>query len=242
MNKFLLILTIVSGGLVFAEKLFKKKYSKTISTITFIVFITSSILVFVGEIDKEKSISEFQKQILDKNEEISKLNNEVSNILKEYGSFCYVEISNLNNKSGHLSGFLTIFHKGNYPIDNINIHISDSYKKPPKNYTLEEVIKGDIIFNINSLSPNSSELKGRINFEDHDSLKFSISINSQYGEYHEILEYKKVGEEWASALKVSKFNKKEGKEGRESWDTVLEKIDTLFPLSKEEKINWDSSF
>lgn len=196
------------------------------ATLIFIGALISATGAIWASIEQSKS----EKALREKSDEIAELNKEISKSITGGDSFVYISPSHLTGSDFPES--LMIVHQGKHPIYDLSIRVVDvddfnaELAKPEGHKNLLNVGVNSVVGNI---SPNTAAFSG-ISMKEKENTKLTIQFNARNGHFSEVVHIRKVGDQYKTALKVSKFG--------ESSDQIFEKVDEGFPLNDRGEVEW----
>lgn len=211
------------------------KESKWQRGVIFIGVMICAIGVFWASIEQSKS----ERKIVEKSEEIARLNEKITGSITGGNSFAYVLFLSINMELN--SSLLSVVQKGDYPLYDISIRIVDVDKfslfknqEGPLDYN--KISKAEKVLNIGNLGSGHSTILAPWKFPNKNSVNYNIFIGARNGLITELVRMKRVNGVWKTAYKVIRqiFEK----DMKVEVETLLEKIDPDFPTNIHGEVDW----
>jgi len=174
-------------------------------------------------------------ELTTRNDKIQELNNFILSSITGGDSFCYLDIIPLRETKDKAR--LVVRHKGQYPLYDLNIIISDYDKldfdkiDTAKSDDWPELFaSAETRLNFGTFLPNASKLVAPISFTGKTNLKFNIWASARNGGTDQTLRMKLIDKKWVKASRVTKS----------SANTVIyENIDQDYPRDPKGNVRWD---
>ena len=215
----------------------KPKLDRTIvvaKTIVVVGVVISAIGVFWASQQQDS----FNLKLLNKSEEIARLNQELANSVIGGDSFCYLTVPNLDSVTTY--GLVFAIHQGEHNLYDVEARIVDldKWDQLEGNLTFTKVDQTETNISIGNLVshywPDYRKLC-RITFDNGNTRRFNIFFSARNGFWRQSLRFKKIHGKWVYATKVYRDEKVEGKvEGK----VIYEKVDDEFPRTAEGNVEW----
>ena len=201
-----------------------------------------AILIFIGALisatgaiwaARQQIASE--RELKQKNEEITELSKQISYSITGGDSFCYLAFQLPENCSNN-NAMAVIVHKGEYPLYDVGIRIVDlakfaRYVKGKEKLSFEDTQKAEKSIKIGNISPSQATFLGKWSLPQANDANYNVFISARNGFFTELIRIKCIDDKWVSAYKVDTGPGKETK-------LLYEKIHEDFPKNKEGKIDW----
>jgi len=161
---------------------------------------------------------------------IAELNAELRSFITGGDSFAYMTVTVLKSPT------LMLVHQGKYPLYDLNVRIVDlaKYEKMEKQgVSFLERMKEDAHMNFGNLAPNHVRILQPLGING-ETLKWNLFFDARSGFFSEMLRVRRIGNEWKTAMKVTRSNLTSGET-----KTLFEKIDLGYPLSKDGQVEWE---
>lgn len=176
------------------------------------------VISAIGALWSSQQQAHFEHELREKSEEIAALNKTTMNSIIGGESFCYISINAINNQTN--DGLITVIHQGEFPMYDVNARIVDLQKfnqiKGQKNFAT--IRQADTDMRIGNIIPETASMLAPISLGQATEKKFNIFFSARNGLYNELLRLKKINNEWARAIKVTR-----------NGETIYEFIDDSFP-------------
>jgi hypothetical protein len=198
---------------------------------------------------------EFENEITKKNNEIAQKSDKLAAVTREIaflttGGDSYPLVALLFPVDAPNRPSLVVFHKGRYPLNNIQVAVVDyeQYKKVLPNIPrgkenakpatlddLEKVDKLRLTFDVGAMGPGApmTVLRRDWKLPSRDKVTYNIQISTQFRIFYEHMKLQKVNGRWTIAHRVHTHGTKEAIE------VLDEKIPANFPREKAETFNWE---
>ena len=166
--------------------------------------------------------------LLNKSEEIARLNQELANSVIGGDSFCYLNVANIDSVKN--IGIFVVVHRGKDPLYDLNAMIVDLEKKNQikGKPSLATVRQTSTDIPLGTLIPSSVRMLDQITLGNGDTRRFSITFSARNGFFIQVLRLKKIHGKWVHATKVLRENK-----------VIYEEVDDEFPRTAEGNVEWD---
>lgn len=167
-----------------------------------------------------------------KSEEITELKNQIASSITGGNSFAYI-IPTFFNPT-HNSPMLTLVHQGEYPLYDLTVRIVDIAKFDKivgQNNSFSEKLREEVQLSISNIAPNQARMLKTVQL-DSGSLRWNLFFSARNGFFTELLRVQRVGNEWKTALKVTRTPSSSKEQ------TLLEKIDSGYPRSADGQVEW----
>ena len=158
---------------------------------------------------------------------------EIADLITGGGSYAYIVPVVLNQTSGSL--LLTLIHKGKYPLYDLSVRIVDlaKFEKLGKqSYSWSDMQRDEVQLPIGNVAPDSASTLKNLQMGG-ESLRWNLFFSARNGFFTELLRVQRVGNEWKTALKVTRRTLPSSEQ-----QTLFEKNDPDYPLSKDGQVEW----
>jgi hypothetical protein len=233
-----------------------------------VMILLCAVFILLAGIKAQNDQDEFQRRLIEKNEEIARgsqelakkseeiakksdkiadLTSEIAFISTGGDSFCFVRFHFL--VGAPKTPTLVVFHKGKYPLQNVQIIITDyeallnaipdlpKGKSKARAATLSDMEKFEAnrtYVDIRTLSPGSGTRVGPVwKLPERDEITYSIQINSLFQTFFQHLKLRRVKGTWQQAFRVHKYGPKQ------SVIVLLEEVPKGFPVDESGKVKWE---
>lgn len=98
---------------------------------------------------------------------------------------------------------------------------------------IEDLIKENIVFNIGTFSPNTSQMLGRIDLGNSNAHNYVVSIAARNGLSSQTTLLRRVNSVWTEATKITRLNLNENKT-----EIIYERIDPEYPKNVKGEVVW----
>jgi hypothetical protein len=193
-------------------------------------------------VTKSEKIEKLSEENIALNKEINLLNKKIAADLTGGDNYCYFLPSRPGIRSNIVD--LMLMNEGEYPLYDISIKIDDVEKlfeiidkeQEAGNLGFYDsmtqsnamLLKASKIFQVGNLGPHQAiQLTGIQIPPNVDKKSYNIYITARNGSLMQILRYRRVGNQWKMAIKVTREN-----------DVIKEFIDKDYPVDENGKINW----
>lgn len=188
-----------------------------------------------------QEISNNQKELRNKSDEIAELNRVSTATITGGDSFCYVVLFPTSPRIINI----VVINEGSYPMYDVDIRIVDLKKFnqivndienrniPASIDTFSAFEKADTNIHIGNLPPKMAT-KRKMLFEkpvNFNNVDFNIFISARNGSFTELLRIRNVNDTWKRAFKVFKTGNKEV--------ILKESVDPGFPQGVDGQIEWE---
>jgi hypothetical protein len=162
----------------------------------------------------------------------AEINEQIASPITGGGSFAYVVPTFFNPT--HNSPMLTLVHRGEYPLYDLTVRIVDMAtfdKMVRQNSSYSDRLREEVQSSISNIAPNQARMLKTVQLGS-DPLRWNLFFSARNGFFTELLRVRRVGNEWKTALKVIRTP------AASKEQTLLEKIDSGYPLSKDGQVEW----
>ena len=200
-----------------------------------------AVLMFIGAlISAAGAIWASQRQVISetelrhKSDEIAELNKQIAAAITGGDSFAYMVLTYLKNAENPRP---VLLHQGEYPLYDLNVRIVDLAllelgRQTHQEYSISDMRRDEVRLVIGNLAPHESRLFDPVKL-DGDVLRWNLFFNGRNGFFTESLRFRRVGNEWKTAVLVTKSDPTTGET-----TTLLEKVDPDYPRGKDGKVVW----
>jgi hypothetical protein len=164
--------------------------------------------------------------------ETAEINEQIASPITGGGSFAYIVPTFFNPT--HNSPMLTLVHRGEYPLYDLTVRILDMAtfdKLVRQNNSYSDKLREEVQSSIGNIAPNQARMLKTVQLGS-DSLRWNLFFSARNGFFTELLRVQRVGNEWKTALKVTRTPSSSNEQ------MLLEKIDSGYPLSKDGQVEW----
>ena len=204
---------------------------------------------------KNEEIAQVSRELSRKSEELAKKSDKIADLTREItfistggNSFCYVDFLFVVGAPNKPS--LVVFHKGKYPLSNVQIVITEmelykatlpdtpTEKSKARRVTVDDLEKLDrlrVSLDVGLLGPPGAmvELRRGWKLPDRDQVTYSIQMVTQFQRFYQHLKLKKVNGVWTEAYRVHTYGPDH------KLHILTEHIPSNFPRGKSGAVNWD---
>ncbi|MGO9019418.1 MAG: hypothetical protein ACLQVJ_13825 [Syntrophobacteraceae bacterium] len=186
--------------------------------------------------NQEKMLSanqraQFEADLRAKSDEIAEINKQIAATVTGGDSFCYLMISNIDDKTG--TGILLLLHQGLYPLYDVQAQITDVQefeKRDKKNDNLLWKSRpGSTDLSIGNFA-EGARIFSTISLGQTDKRDFIVSFNARNGFWTQWLKFRFVNGKWFSATKVQKVSVNE---------PVYAEIEDGYPRGPDGQVEWN---
>lgn len=195
---------------------------------TILIFL-GGIIAAIGAVWASYEQNTMSDRLDKKNEEIIRLNRDISSSITGGSSFCYITTTRDAQPATML------IHSGDHPIYDVSARIVDlDLFEKVKGRSLTEILSADRSLTLGGMPPSSSRILGQILPTDSDYKRFNIFFSARNGFFTEVLRMKRIANgEWARAIKVT--NSPTTGEPK----TLFEQVDAEYPRGEDGMVQWD---
>jgi hypothetical protein len=164
--------------------------------------------------------------------ETAEINEQIASPVTGGGSFAYIVPTFFNPT--HNLPMLTLVHRGEYPLYDLTVRIVDMTtfdKMLRQNNSYSDKLRKELQLSISNIAPNQARMLKTVQLGS-DPLRWNLFFSARNGFFTELLRVRRVGNEWKTALKVIRTPAPSKEQ------TLLEKIDSGYPLSKDGQVEW----
>jgi len=168
-----------------------------------------------------------------KSGETTEINKQIASSITGGASFAYIVPTFFDPT--HNSPMLTLVHQGEYPLYDLTVRILDMAtfdNMVRQNNSYSDKLREEVQLSVSNIAPNQARMLKTVQL-GRDPLRWNLFFSARNGFFTEFLRVQRVGNEWKTALKVTR-TPSSGKE-----QTLLEKIDSGYPLSKDGQVEWE---
>ena len=217
---FIGVIINVIGMLVAAQKPARFKYLPVVITVIGLV------ISGIGALWADGKQARTEQNLLNKSEEIARLNQELANSVIGGDSFCYLTVGNIDHVKN--IGMFAVIHQGEHNLYDVHARIfdldkSDQLKGKPTFAKLKQTNTNISIGNL--VSP--FRMLHQVTFGNGNTRRFNIFFSARNGPFKQVLRFKKIHGKWVHATKVLKKDK-----------VIYEKVDDEFPRTAEGNVEW----
>ena len=189
-----------------------------------IIFI-GVVISAIGALLAAQQQSSSARKLLNKSEEIARLNQELENSMIGGDSFCYLGISPINPKTN--TGWFYVIHQGKYNLYDVHAKIVDVEKLHQLFKEKLSLDQADTNIPIGNLIPSFAQ-KFPLTLGNGNTRSFNVLFTALNGSFRQLLWFEKIHGEWLYATKVERGSK-----------VLYEHADKEFPRTAEGNVKWD---
>lgn len=169
------------------------------------------------------------EELRKKSDEIVELNKYIVEAITGGNSFAYFDLTFTKEKSPTP----VLIHKGEHPLYELAVRIVnlDKFEKKTK-HSLSDMKKDDVFISLGTLAAHSTRLYDTIEIGT-EHLRLNLFFSARNGFFTESLRGQRVGNEWKTAVQVTKSSPTSGET-----KTLFEKVDPNYPRGKDGKVEW----
>jgi hypothetical protein len=188
-----------------------------------------------------------ERELRARAEKIAELSNTIAQTVTGGDSFCFVKFIFLADAPN--TPTLVVFHKGKYPLQNVQIRIIDyeelmrvipdmpKTKAEARTPSLSEFQKVNTIerrLDLGTLSPPGSgtRIAPLWKLPDRDQITYEIRTSTNFQTFYQHLKIRRINNNWLQAFRVHKYDPKG------ELIVLLEDVPKGFPRDASGKMNW----
>ena len=191
-----------------------------------VISVVGVVISGIGAFRASQQQASSALNLLNKSEEIARLNQELANSMSGGDSFCYLGISPVNLKTN--TGWFYVIHQGEYNLYDVHARIIDVEKL---HQLVEEKLsldQAETNISIGNLIPSLGGKLSQFTLGNGNTRSFNVTFTARNGFFKQLLWFKKIHGEWLYATKVTRGSK-----------VLYEQIDNEFPRTAMGDVKWD---
>lgn len=192
-----------------------------------VIVIVGLVISALGAYWASKQQDSFNLNLLNKSEEIARLNQEVANSVSGGDSFCYLVVSTIDPVTN--TGRLVVVHQGEHSLYDVHVRIVDLEKldQIKGNLSFATLNQTDTNISIGNLISSFAQMLQPFTLGNSDTRRFNIFFSARNGFFNQALRFKKIDGKWVYATKVEREDK-----------VIYEKVNDEFPRNAEGNVEW----
>lgn len=192
-----------------------------------IIVVVGLVISAIGVLWASQQQASFNLNLLNKSEEIARLNQKLANSVSGGDSFCYLEVSSLDSAKN--TGQLVVVHQGEHNLYDVHARIVDleKFDQLEGKLSFATLKQTDTNISIGNLISSSAQMLHRVTLGNGNMRRFNIFFSARNGFFNQVLRLKKIHGKWVRAMKVLREDK-----------VIYEEVDDEFPRTAEGDVEW----
>ena len=190
-----------------------------------VISVVGVVISGIGAFRASQQQTSSALNLLNKSEEIARLNQELANSMSGGDSYCYLGISPINPKTN--TGWFYVIPQGEYNLYDVHARIADVEKLHQLAEDRLPLDQADTNISIGNLIPSFAQ-KFPFTLGNGNTRSFNVLFTARNGFFKQLLWFEKVHGEWLYATKVTRGS-----------EVLYEHVDKEFPRTAEGNVEWD---